>query len=167
MIHLFDAIENPKHRFIIKFLYATGMRVSELVHLKVGDVEIEKRQGLIVGGKGNKDRLFVIAEKLVDELDDFVSGKQAHEFVFSGRHGHLSQRSVQEILKKAAKKAGFEKQIHPHTMRHSFATHYLNNGGNELTLQALLGHSDRRSTAVYAHVARPKLMDVTSPFDNL
>ena len=166
---LFNAIENPKHKLMIKLMYSAGLRLSELVSLKVCNFNFDESNGWVRGGKGNKDRAFIIAQSLKDELLNFISENRLNQddFIFIGRQGHISNRTIQEILKNAGNKAGITKHVHPHMLRHSFATHLVKDGIDLFTIQSLLGHSDVRTTQIYAHVANPKLINVKSPLDTI
>jgi len=128
---LIDVIENPKHKLMIRLMYSAGLRLSELVNLRVRDFEFGSNFGWVRKGKGNKDRVFIIAEKLKDNIIDHISkyGPSYDSWLFGGNKGyHAHQRTVQEIVKKAAEKAKIAKSVHPHTLRHSFATHLVENG---------------------------------------
>lgn len=165
---LIAAIDNPKHKLMIELMYSAGLRVSELSHLKVKDLELGRGLGWVRRGKGGKDRMFIIARKIDGRLRDFVRDCPQDSFVFSGRKGRpISIRVTQEAVKQAARKAGLRKDVHCHTLRHSFATHLIENGCNILSLQHLMGHSDPDTTRVYIHTAKPRLMDVRSPYDDL
>jgi len=157
---LFDAIPNEKHKFMIKLMYSAGFRVSELVNLKVEDLDIENNYGWIRKGKGNKDRVFIIAESLKEELKGFDEG-----YLFKGRRGHISVRSVQEVVKKASKKAKIKKNVYPHILRHSFATHLVEDRCPVTTIQSLLGHKSIDTTMIYVHASNPNLLGVRSPLD--
>ena len=124
-IRLFDAIENPKHKLMIGLMYSAGLRLSELINLKVGDLELPRNFGWVRKGKGNKDRLFIISEKLKTEIEQKIADDKLSysDYLFGGVHGHVHHRTIQEIVKKAARRAGIYKNVHPHTLRHSFATH--------------------------------------------
>jgi site-specific recombinase XerD len=127
---LIEVIKNPKHKLMIKLLYSAGLRVSELVNLKVGDLEIDKSFGWVRQGKGRKDRLFIIAQTIKDELKEHIRGLDINSYVFIGRNGHITARTIQEIIKKARKKAKISKNAHPHTLRHCLhpETRVINNG---------------------------------------
>ena len=170
IIKLISSIENRKHKLMIKLMYSAGLRVSELVHLKIQDLEIDKNYGWVRKGKGNKDRLFIIAKSIKQELQEFIKeNKLCFDcWLFKGnKNKHYSQRSIQEIIKKAAKKARISKKIHPHTLRHSFATHLIENGYDVTSAQALLGHKSPETTIVYLHMASPNMINVESPLDSL
>jgi len=115
---LIDSVENKKHQLIVKLLYSSGLRLSELTNLKVGDIELNENIGWVRSGKGGKDRMFIISIKLVSDLKDFVKGKKEFDFIFSGREGKMSDRNVQKIVSAAASRAGIEKPVHVHTLRH-------------------------------------------------
>ena len=164
---LLESITNEKHRLMISLLYSSGLRVGELVNLKVGDIEINERIGWVRGGKGKKDRVFLIPEKLVEELNEHIKNRDKSEFLFPGRNGKMSERFVQKIVSMAAKNAGIEKKVTPHTLRHSFATHLLESGESIRKIQELLGHSNLSTTQVYTHLTTEDLKKVKSPFDLL
>ncbi len=167
---LIGAIDNPKHRLMTELIYSAGLRVSELVHLKVRDLDLDKNYGWVRKGKGNKDRLFIIANNIKKELLWHIS-KNCHNhdsYVFSGqKQNHISVMTIQKIIKKSAKKAGILKNVHPHTLRHSFATHLIENNYDVCSLQSLLGHNSPQTTMVYIHTASPKMIGIQSPLDCL
>ncbi|MBS3128788.1 tyrosine-type recombinase/integrase [Candidatus Woesearchaeota archaeon] len=167
VVRLFSVIENEKHKLMIKLLYSAGLRVSELVHLRVRDLDFENKMGWVRQGKYRKDRLFILAEKLVDDLKKHIDGKEKHDFVFEGRKGlSVHVRTVQEILKNASKKAKLGKNVHPHTLRHSFATHLIEEGNALQIVQVLMGHKDADTTMVYVHLVKPSMLKVKSPLDS-
>src|SRR3989338_1031666 len=136
---LIDAVENQKHRLMARLIYSAGLRVSELVHLRVKDFEFDKNYGWVRHGKGNKDRLFIIANNIKNELWEYISNNcnNPDSYVFSGQNqNHISVMAIQQIIKKAAKNAGIEKNVHPHTLRHSFATHLIENDYDVSSVQS-------------------------------
>ena len=170
VVRLFKAIDNPKHSLMVRLMYSAGLRVSELVNLRVKDFEFDKNHGWVRKGKGNKDRLFVLSEIIKQELLGFIrlNGVGYDYWVFQGRvYGHLTTRTVYAIVKQASVKAGLGKRVHPHTLRHSFATHLIENGYDVTRVQALLGHNSTDTTMVYVHMASPELLGVMSPYDTL
>ena len=168
MSRLISVINNSKHKLIVMFTYGSGFRVSEVINLRVRDLDLEAGYGWIRHGKGGKDRMFIIPKKLIGNLQKMVSNLQSDDFVFrSYGKKRISDSSVRMLIKRACKLAGIEKKISPHSLRHSFATHLLENGYSLLEVRDLLGHSNIETTMVYTHLARPKLMDVRSPFDTL
>jgi len=169
-IKFLDVIENPKHRLIIELMYGTGMRVNELVNLKVKDFDFEGNYGWVRQGKGRKDRLFILPLRLKEKIQELINSLKldSEDWLFTGQSGnHYSVSSIQMIVKKARKVAGIEKNVHPHTFRHSFATHVIQNGYALMELQPLMGHSKLETTMVYLHTASPNLLNVKSPLDSL
>jgi len=168
IVSLFDCIENPKHSLMIKLLYSSGMRIGELLHLKVKDLNLNGYYGWIRDGKGGKDRPFIIAKSLKDSLNEFIKDKNSDSWLFVGwNNSPYDDSSIREILKKAAKKTKLQKRVHPHMLRHSFATHLIQNGYSALEVQPLLGHQDINTTMVYVHLAASNLLHVKSPLDTL
>lgn len=164
---LINGAKSLKHRLIIMLLYSSGLRVSELVNLKVGDLELEEKIGWVRSGKGAKDRMFIISKKLVEELKKYIKSKAIDAYVFSGRDGKLTTRSVQKIITNATKRAGLEKKVTPHVLRHTFATHMLEAGVNLRKIQMLLGHSQLSTTQLYLNVSNRELKEIKSPLDEL
>jgi integrase/recombinase XerD len=162
--------KNLKHRLIISLMYSAGLRVSELTNLKVRDLELEKNFGWVRGGKGNKDRLFIIALNLREQLVQWIKthGLGYNSCLFYGNNQNMiSDRTCYAIVKNAAKRASIEKNVHPHTLRHSFATHLIENGYSVTSVQSLLGHSSAETTMVYVHMTTPKMINVKSPYDDI
>lgn len=167
---LINSITNYKHRLLVSLMYGSGLRVSEVVRLKNIDIELKEDIGWVRHGKGNKDRPFIIPHCIKDNIKFIIDSNKAENafYLFSGRKGaHLSTRSVQVILKNAAKKSKIHKNVHPHTMRHSFATHVLENGADVTVVQSLLGHNEARTTMEYLHIIKPRMISVSSPLDAL
>jgi len=162
---LIDASSNQKSKLLIRFLYSSGLRVSELVNLKPQDLDFNQSMGWVRKGKGSKDRIFKIAETLTKQLQRYLS-KHPGKFVFS-ENEPMSTRNVQMIIKTTAKKANINKRVTPHTLRHSFATHLLENGENLLVIQQLLGHENLETTRIYTHISQDQLKNVKSPLDRL
>ncbi|MBD3311693.1 MAG: tyrosine-type recombinase/integrase [Candidatus Magasanikbacteria bacterium] len=163
---MIKSTKNPKHRCIISLLYGTGMRVSELTHLKMGDIDFERDTIHIVAGKGAKDRLVLLPESLKEVLEGQKSLKKEQDLLFSGRSGKkLTEASIQKIVKAVAEKAEIKKRVTPHTLRHSFATHLLESGTDLRYIQTLLGHTQISTTQIYTHVANNKLHEIKSPLD--
>lgn len=155
---------NPKHRLMILTLYATGVRVSELVALRCDDVDFESLRVRVQSGKGRKERFTLLSARLVDELRDQAEMRKPSAPLFLSRQGgRLSTRSVQKFVKRAAISAGLDPRISPHSLRHSFATHLLEAGTDLVHIQTLLGHSDLRTTVRYIHVRDVSLAKVVSP----
>ncbi|MAG60268.1 hypothetical protein CL619_00630, partial [archaeon] len=152
---LFDSIHNEKHQLMIKLLYATGMRVSELTSLQVKHFEFDQNYGWVRNGKGGKDRLFIVAVKLKKEIVQWIekNSLQNDDWLFPGSaRNHISASTIRKILKDSARKVGITKNVHPHTMRHSFATHLIQNGYAVTDVQPLLGHNSMQTTMIYLHM---------------
>ena len=167
--HLIDSLDNKKSRLMVSLLYACGFRVSELLNLKIKDLNFNEMTGQVRQGKGRKDRIFNIPESLLKALQKQAQSQQEanQEYLFSGTKGKLSARNIQKIVGKAAKKAKIEKSVHPHTLRHSFATHLLENDTDIRNIQELLGHADLNTTQIYTHISQEELKKIKSPLDEL
>jgi len=166
---LINSIASKKSKLMISFIYSCGFRVSELVNLKVNDLNFEEMVGNVRQGKGKKDRVFNIPEFLLEDLKEQVQKQKEkkEEYVFTGPHGRLSERNLQKIISLASKHAEIKKGVHCHTLRHSFATHLLENGTDIRTIQVLLGHSSISTTELYTHISRQQLKNVKSPIDEV
>jgi site-specific recombinase XerD len=169
---LFEAIKNPKHKLMIELMYGAGMRVSELLNLGIKDFDIDRKYGFVRHGKGNKDRLFIIPEKIAQEIKELIKNENLSDenYLFtSNRNRKYSVRSIQKIIRNSARRTGLKnwKEIHPHTLRHSFATHLIENGYDITNVQSLLGHKSPETTLIYTHIASPNLISTKSPLDNL
>jgi len=164
---MIGACGNIKHRLIVKFLYSSGLRLSELLNLKRGDIDFDRGLILVRLGKGKKDRVSILSENLKDDLLKYYSSmKFKRDYVFEGRGGgKYSNKSVQKVLERLGKKIGI--RVHPHMLRHSFATHLLEQGTDIRYIQKLLGHSDISTTEIYTHVSNQKLENIKSPLDRL
>ncbi len=163
---LIHTVQNPKHKALISLLYCSGLRVSELIKLKVLDINHEQKIIHVRQGKGCKDRFTILSEKTLGLLDTYLSTRKTKSpYVFDSRKGHITSRTVQETLKKAAKKANFTKHVHPHLLRHSFATHHLHNNTPTEYVQGMLGHKDIRTTRKYLTLLTDHLSSLQSPHD--
>ena len=156
-----------KSRLLVKLIYASGLRVSEVVNLKVNDVEFDQQQGWVRGGKGGKDRLFILPQSLIEEIQKYLRKRDVQsEYLFPGKTGsRMTERNVQQIVRKATDSAGIKKHLTPHKLRHSFATHLLEAGNDIRIIQELLGHSNLQTTQIYTHVSKTTLKGVKSPLD--
>jgi len=162
--HIINSIKNQKHQLLIALAYGSGLRVSEIVALQVKDLDFEELTAHVKLAKGQKDRISIIPECLVSDLKYLVAGKSTNDFVFeSKRGGKLTARTAQKIFENALKKSGIKKDATFHSLRHSFATHLLENGIDVRYVQELLGHSNIRTTQVYTRVTNPKLKNIRSP----
>ena len=163
---LFDAVENKKHKLMLQLMYSAGLRVSELINLKIEDLVLDENYGFVRKGKGAKDRVFIVAERLKPEIAELTAGRDGLLFE-NNRNEKYSTRSLQEIIKNAKKKEGIKKNISCHTLRHSFATHLIENGQPLTSVQSLLGHKSPETTMVYVHTANIRRLNIKSPFDEL
>jgi len=158
-------IKNPKHKLMISLAYGAGLRISELVNLKVRDINLEELTIHLKNTKGKKERLTIFPEKIKKELGRIMTIKNPEDYLFeSERGGRLSQRSIQKMFKNALRKTNIKKEATFHSLRHSFATHLLENGLNVRYVQELLGHRNIRTTQIYTQVTNPKLKNIRSPF---
>lgn len=163
---LLRVTSNLKHHCIIATAYSAGLRVSELLGLRLTDIDSTRMILKVRGGKGAKDRNLPLAEKLLVILRNYYKKYTPGGFLFEGKKGSAySATSVNAILKTAAKKAKINKQISSHTLRHSYATHLLENGIDIRVIQELLGHRSIKTTMIYTHIAKASLLGVTSPLD--
>ena len=165
---LIDATHNIKHKCIVELLYAGGLRLSELLCLKITDIDSHNMIICINSGKGKKDRVVMLSEKLLTDLRSYFIEYHPTEFLFIGQSGgQYSDKSVQNIVKEAAIKAGIKKHVTPHTLRHSFATHLLEKGTDIRYIQELLGHKSVHTTEIYTHITDVSRSTIKSPLDTL
>lgn len=166
---LFAAPRLLKHRFLLAFAYAGGLRMNELRLLKINDVDLDRKQVHVRQGKGKKDRYVRLADCLADRFSNYLQEVKPKEYLFEGlTPGEpMGERSIQYIINEALQKTTIKKQVSMHTLRHSFATHLLEDGVDIHSIQRLLGHKDMRTTLVYLHVADVKPKPAHSPLDSL
>lgn len=168
MRKLLDAIENPKHKLLVEFMYAAGLRVSECVSLKMDDLDLSEKIGKIKHGKGNKERYIILSDNLIQHLNDYLyQKKDDSNYIFSIKGKPITIRQAQKIVKESAKKAGIKKRVFCHALRSSFATHLLEAGTDIRVIQELLGHSNLSTTQIYTKVSTQQLKKVKSPLDTL
>ncbi|MBL7940723.1 MAG: tyrosine-type recombinase/integrase [Flavobacteriales bacterium] len=165
---LLRSVDNLKHRCMLMLLYAGGLRLSELIHLRLGDLARDRGQLVVRGGKGNKDRITLLGEKVLDPLARYLATYRPKHYLFEGAGGAAySPRSVQQVFHRAREKAGIRTPATVHTLRHSFATHLLEKGTDLRYIQTLLGHASSRTTEIYTHVSNKALGKIRSPLDDL
>ena len=163
---LFKILTNKKHNLLLRVYYGSGLRLSEGINLKVKDIDFDQNVLWVRSGKGGKDRMTILSQKLSKELREFCQYKTKDDFIFVNKKGDpMSPRSVQLALQSAKDKAGLVKDVHIHTLRHSFATHLLEAGIDIRKIQELLGHSDLSTTQIYTKVSNQELRKVKSPLD--
>ncbi|MCF6277050.1 MAG: tyrosine-type recombinase/integrase [Candidatus Magasanikbacteria bacterium] len=161
---ILKSLSNQKYKLAITLAYAGGLRISEVQNLKVQDLDLEELIIHIKNAKGKKDRITVFPEKLKADFQNLIAGKKINDFIFnSNRGGKLSTRSFQFVFQKALQKTKIKKPATFHSLRHSFATHLLENGVDVRYVQELLGHSHIRTTQLYTKVTNPKLKNIKSP----
>jgi integrase/recombinase XerD len=167
---ILQSITNLKHKMMISLLYSSGLRLSEVLHLKVKDIDIHEKIITVRGGKGNKDRITVLSEKIISDLFVFMEDRKPNDLVFvsnqksnTGKDRPLTSRSVENVLQKALVKAKISKKGTPHDLRHTFATHLLESGTDIHLIQKLLGHKHLSTTTIYTKLANPKVAGVKSP----
>lgn len=166
---ILNAVTNQKHRTILYVVYSSGLRVSEVVNLKISDIDSNRMTMFIKDSKGNKDRYTILAQETLNELKRYFLLYSPKEWLFPGidESTHLSVRSVQKIFKKACLKANINKDVGIHSLRHSFATHLLEYGTDIRYIQELLGHASTRTTQIYTHVTNKDLKKIISPIDRI
>jgi site-specific recombinase XerD len=156
--------KNFIHRTIIMMLYSSGMRASETINLKWEDIDFKRNIIHIKLAKGNKDRIVMLSPKIKKALNQLDINKEGIVFK-TNRNKKYSLRSIEQIIKKSASKAGIKKNVTPHTLRHSFATHLLENGTDLRIIQKLLGHSRPETTQIYTHISKADIRSIKSPID--
>jgi integrase/recombinase XerD len=166
---LFAALPNPRHRLMTLLLYSSGLRVGELVRLRAADLDLDRRLIRVRHGKGGKDRYTLYAEAVAEDVAHYRALYRPEHYLFPGPRGDrpISTRSVQKVIAAAAARAGIEKRLTPHTLRHSFATHLLEQGVDLRHIQELLGHASPATTQIYTHVTQRDLVQIRSPLDSL
>ena len=166
---LLEQLTHTKSRIIVKLLYSSGIRLSECLQIRAEDLELGNKMGWVRGGKGAKDRMFILSEDVSGELLHYISQRNRRTgYLFTAKDGRvLSPRTVQKIVQLAAQKAGINKHITPHKLRHSFATHLLEAGTDIRIIQELLGHANLQTTQIYTKVSQEQMRKVRSPLDTL
>ena len=166
VLRIIQYTQNIKHRAILTLLYSCGLRIGELINLKLADFHVERKQLIVKKGKGRKDRYVSLADSFLPLLSNYyLSYKPTIYFVEGQNGGKYSAESIRSFLRKSCKKAGIRKLVTPHTLRHSYATHLLENGVDLRYIQTLLGHSKPETTMIYTHVQRKDLMEIQNPLD--
>lgn len=171
VLRILQATQNLKHRAMLMLTYASGLRVSEVVSLRVEDLDVGRKLIHIRGAKGKKDRYTIFPESIVPVLQEYARAYEIKEsgWLFAGAHPgyHLSVRSIQSVFDRSLEAAGISKPVSIHTLRHSFATHLLEHGTDLRYIQELLGHASSKTTEIYTHVSKRELGKIKSPLDVL
>lgn len=166
VLKIIDSCTNPRDKLLIELLYASGLRVSECIKMKITELNIKEKIGKVRQGKGMKDRYIILSEKFISDMKRYLSlRKYKNEFLFPARNCHICQRTAQIIVHDAARKAGISKRVHPHMLRASFATHLLDSGVDIYSIQELLGHSFVSTTMSYIKRSHIKIKNLKSPLD--
>lgn len=169
VIKIMNSVENVKHKALLSIIYSSGLRVGEVVRLKLNDIDSQRGLVHIRQGKGRKDRYTILSEFALETLREYVVKYRPTNWLFPGNvpDRPLTERSVQKIFQQVCKKAGIRKKASIHTLRHSFATHLLESGTDLRYIQELLGHSSSKTTEIYTHVSKKNIANIKSPLDRL
>ena len=166
VISLLRTTRNLKHRAILAMIYSAGLRIGELLELKLAQIDILRRQIVIKNSKGRKDRVVVLAESMLPLLNNYLTTYAPKDYFTEGQGGGpYSAQSIRAFLQESCRRAGIKKKVTPHTLRHSYATHMLENGIDLRYIQELLGHSKPETTMIYTHVSRKDILKIESPLD--
>jgi site-specific recombinase XerD len=168
-VRLIEAPRYFKHRVLIAFMYATGLRISEVLKIKLSDIDADRLELFVRQGKGNKDRIVRIPQKLLDLLRVYYKRFKPNEYLFEGatKAQGYSYGSVRKIIHRATSAAKITKSVSPHTMRHCYATHHLENGTDLVYLKEQLGHSKLMTTAKYIHLCQERQRHINHPIEKL
>ena len=164
---IFKQVSNLKHKCILYLIYSGGLRLSELINLKISDIDSKRNLIFIKSGKGKKDRTTLLSQTTLELLRKYYQEYKPKTYLFEGQKGQYSSRSVQNIFKKALKASGIKKKATVHTLRHSFATHLLEHGTDLRYIQELLGHASLKTTEIYTHVTKKGYDKIVSPLEYL
>ena len=168
VVKILRQITNLKHKCIIYLIYSAGLRLSEVINLKISDIDSSRKVITIKGAKGKKDRISLLSDRVLTLLREYYKQYRPKEWLFEGQKGgKYSPKSVQNIFKKALNNSKINKNATVHTLRHSFATHLLERGTDLRYIQELLGHNSSKTTEIYTHVTKKGLDKIVSPLDNL
>ena len=165
---IIKSTRNIKHKAMLSLMYSCGLRRGELLNLKMADLDKERNLIRIIQGKGRKDRYVPYSDKLRGMLKEYYLKYKPKEYLFEGQDGgRYSERSIAKVLEQAVILSGVKKDVHLHTLRHSFATHLLEAGTDIRFIQEILGHSSPKTTMIYTHVSSQRIGEIKSPFDDL
>lgn len=166
---ILNAPSNIKHKAMLSLIYSCGLRRSELLNLRLKDIDSKRGLIIIKQAKGKKDRIVPLSLKILDLLRDYYTAYKPKEWLFEGQNGigQYDERSLQQVLKQSIEKSNIKKPVTLHWLRHSYATHLLENGTDLRYIQEILGHSRSTTTEIYTHVSTKGIQNVISPFDNL
>lgn len=167
VLNILNALDNKKHRAILFMVYSAGLRVGEVVRLKITDIDPDRMLIHIVQGKGKKDRYTTLSEIALTELRNYAKEYKSETWLFPGQNNKefITERTVQRIFENARAKARVKKKVSVHSLRHSFATHLLEGGIDLRYIQELLGHASSKTTEIYTHVTQKSIQNIVSPLD--
>jgi site-specific recombinase XerD len=167
-VRLLKSVENIKHKCMLMFAYSSGLRRGEILRLKYTDIDRERMQIRISQSKGMKDRYVKLSQKILPYLDKYMEEYQPKTFLFEGATGaEYSESSLQNVIHDAVQAAGIKKKTTLHTLRHTYATHSLEDGADLRYIQDMMGHSSSKTTEIYTHITRKGFDQLKSPMDNL
>jgi site-specific recombinase XerD len=165
---MFDVCDNLKHRVVLSLLYSCGLRVSELINLKWVHIDRSRMIINIIAGKGNKDRQVMLAEPLIPLLESYYKEYKSKEYVLNGQFDlQYSSRSVLEVMKQLGQKAGINKRVYTHLMRHNAFTHMVEYGVDVHLIQKIAGHNNVKTTLIYTHISHNLISKIQSPLNNI
>ena len=165
---IFAKVDNPKHLLMLKLCYGMGLRVSEIVNLKITDIDSKRMLVHLEAAKGKKDRCVTLPSSILEDLRNYFKAYRPKTYLFEGQYGgQYAIRSAQAVFKNAMEKAKINKTVGIHGLRHSYATHLLEGGTDMFYIQKLLGHKDIKTTEIYAKVSNRQLINIKSPLDDL
>lgn len=165
---MFNVCENLKHKLILSILYACGLRVSELINLKWSNIDRSRMIINIIKGKGNKDRQVMLPEVLIPLLEKYYRDYKSKDYVFNGQNSlQYSDRSVLQVVKQLAEKAGISKRVHTHLMRHCSFTHLCESGTDINLIQKIAGHNNVKTTMIYTHISDSLISKINSPLNSI
>jgi integrase/recombinase XerD len=167
VIKIIKSASNLKHKAILSVIYSSGLRLSEAAKLKISDIDSKNMKIFIDQSKNNKDRYTILAKVTLNILREYYKKYRPKDWLFNGRYSSkpISAKSIQAAFKKALKQSQIGKSATVHTLRHSFATHSIDNGTHLLALKEIMGHSSLKTTSVYLHISATRFSNVTSPLD--
>lgn len=167
VLKILNANSNLKHKTLLFFVYSAGLRVSEVVRLKVSDIDSDRMLIFIRNSKGFKDRYTILSRVVLEQVTIYINGYHPEPWLFPGQdeNYHLSERTAQRIFENACKKANITKKVSIHCLRHSFATHLLEGWTDLRYIQEILGHNSSKTTEIYTHVTEKSISNIESPLD--
>jgi len=155
--------------FLAETMYACGLRISELLNIKPGDIDSKRNMLCVQNAKGKKDRLVTLSEKTINILREYYKVYRPSNYLFEGQKpgSQYTRSSFNAVLKRSAMLSGVKKNVHAHMLRHSYATHLLENGTDLRYIQTLLGHNSSKTTEIYTFVSQKSISNIVSPFDDM